>query len=56
METDIRQLHVAPKLRVPYEGPYMILKKLGTLDYELYLEKGKHKVVHHNRLKPYLGL
>ena len=56
LETDISQLDVAPKLRVPYEGPYMVWRITGPLDYELYISKKKKKVVHHNRLKPYLGL
>ena len=29
METDISQLATAPKLRVPYEGPFMIWRKTG---------------------------
>ena len=56
MQTDISQLDVTPKLRVPYEGPYMIWRKVGPLDYELYISRDKKKIVHHNRLKPYLGL
>ena len=32
METGIGQLDVTPKLRVPYEGPYMIWKWLGLLN------------------------
>ena len=46
METDIGQLNIAPKLKVPYEGPYMIWKQLGALDYELHMDHGKTKVVH----------
>ena len=49
-------MNIAPKLRVPYEGPYMIQKQLGALDYELHIDHGKMKVVHHNILKPYHGL
>ena len=56
METDISQLATAPKLRVPYEGPFMIWRKAGPLDYELCISKDKKKIVHHNKLKPYLGL
>ena len=56
METDISQLDIAPKLRVPYEGPFMVWRKVGPLDYELYISKNQRKIVHHNRLKPYLGL
>ena len=56
METDIGQLNIAAKLKVLYEGPYIIRKQLGALDYELHMDHGKMKVVHHNRLKPYHGL
>ena len=56
METDIRQLDITPKLRVPYEGPYMIWRKIVPLDYELYISKKEKKIVQHNRLKPYSGL
>ena len=55
METDIGQLDRAPKLRVPYEGPYMIQKWLGSLNYEVHMFQGNPKIVHHNRLKPYHG-
>ena len=56
METDISHLATAPKLRVPYEGPFMIWRKTGPLDYELWISKDKKKIVHHKKLKPYLGL
>ena len=56
METDIGQLHIAPKLRVPYKGPYMVRRWLGALDYEVHTFCGNSKIVHHNRLKPYHGL
>ena len=55
-ERDSTQTHITPKLRVPYEGPYMIRRQLGPFNYELYLKKGKHIVVHVDKLKPYLGL
>ena len=56
LEIDVGQLNIAPKLRVPYEGPYMIQKQLGALEYELHLDHRKTKAVHHNRLKLYHGL
>ena len=28
METDISQLDIAPKLRVPYEGPFMVWRRV----------------------------
>ena len=51
------QLDLAPKLRVPFQGPYLILAKIGDLDYKIQLDaKGKQKVVQHNKLKPYEGV
>ena len=37
METDISQLDITSKLRVPYEGLHMIWRKIDPLDYELYI-------------------
>ena len=55
-QTDISQLHITPKLRVAYEGPYLIIQKIGDLDYQIQLnQEGTVKIVHHNRLKPYKG-
>ena len=54
--TDIKQLHLAPKLWDPFEGSYLILEKISDLDYCIQLDaKGKQKVVHHDKLKPYTG-
>jgi hypothetical protein len=56
VRSDITQLHITPKLRCPYEGPYLIVQKLNELDYLIQLDEyGKCKVVHHNRLEPYRG-
>ena len=44
------QLDLAPKLRVPFQGPYLVLAKIGDLDYKIQLDaKSKQKVVHHNK-------
>ena len=54
--TYIKQLHLAPKLWVPFEGLYLILDKIRYLDYYIQLDaKGKQKVVHHDKFKPYAG-
>lgn len=54
--TDISQLDIAPKLRKPYEGPYVVLDRYSKLDYLIqFNDRGKKKVMHHNRLKPYEG-
>jgi predicted aspartyl protease len=47
---------ISKKLTLPWEGPYLIVKKLG--DVVLRIQKTSRslpKVVHANRLKPYLG-
>ena len=50
------QLRLAPKLRSPYEGPFLVVGKLNDLDYIVqFNSKGTKRVIHHNRLKPYLG-
>ena len=54
--TDGGQLHIAPKLRCPYEGPYLVVERHNSLNYTIQLDaQGRKRVVHHNRLKPYLG-
>ena len=55
-ETHHGQLEITPKLRNPYEGPYLILKKLNDLNYVIQLDqKGTQRVVHCNKLLPYRG-
>jgi hypothetical protein len=50
------QQHIAPKLRVTYEGPFLVTRKINDQIYEMQVNaKGNKKVVHHNRLKPYEG-
>jgi transposase InsO family protein len=54
--SEFRQLDIVPKLRVPYCGPFLVIKKINDLNYVLQLDaKGTQKLVHHNKLKPYLG-
>ena len=55
LETDWNQFDITPKLRVPYQGPYMVYQTHGV-DCELQLEKGKRYWFNHNRLKPYMGI
>jgi hypothetical protein len=51
-----KQLNFAPKLRRPYEGPYLVVWKLSDLDYVVHLnQQGKYRVLNHNLLKPYEG-
>ena len=50
------QLNLTPKLRRPYEGPYLVLKQINDLIYLIqFNQEGKRQIVHHNRLKPYEG-
>ena len=50
------QLNLTPKLRRPYEGPYLVLKKINDLIYLIkFYQEGKRQIVQHNRLKPYEG-
>ena len=54
--TESRQLQIAPKLRNPFDGPFLILKKYNDLNYRLQLDaRGTQRVVHYNKLKPYKG-
>jgi hypothetical protein len=54
--SEARKQGVCPKLQATYEGPYVIIDKLNSLDYKLMKEpKGRQIVVHHNKLKPYKG-
>ena len=55
-QTEMGQLKVAPKLRVPFEGPHLVTNAISESLYLIQLnKKGTRKVVHHNRLRPYRG-
>lgn len=54
--SELSQLHLAPKLRNPYNGPFLIVRKLNDLNYRIqFNKKGTTRVVHYNKLKPYNG-
>ena len=54
--SEINQLHLAPKLRNPFDGPFVVVKKLNDLLYRVQFNaRGVQRVVHHNKLKPYHG-
>ena len=42
------QSEVPPKPCMSHEGPHMVCKKVGTLDYELHLSNKKWKAVQQN--------
>ena len=47
---------LSPKLQRRWEGPYLIIKKLSDVTYRIQSrQRGKKKVVHFDRLKPYTG-
>jgi hypothetical protein len=51
-----RKKGLTPKLQRPWQGPYVITKKINDLVYRIQLNpKSKPKVVHRNRLWLYTG-
>ena len=51
-----RKKGLSPKLQRRWEGPYLIQKKLSEVTFRIQLKpRGKKKVVHFDRLKPYEG-
>ena len=51
-----RKKGLTPKFNRPWEGPYVIVKKINDLVYRIQLgQRTKPKVVHCNRLWPYSG-
>ena len=51
-----RKKGISPKLSRPWQGPYIITKKLNDLVYRIQLgPRQKSKVVHRNRLWTYSG-
>lgn len=51
-----RKETVCPKLQMPYAGPFLVTERLNNQNYLLQFSKeGNSKVIHHDKLKPYLG-
>ena len=51
-----RKETICPKLQMPYAGPFLVKEKLSNQNYILQFAKdGSTKVVHHDKLKPYMG-
>ena len=43
--SEIDQLHIAPKLQVPFQGPYLVLDKLGDLLLKIQMDaQGKQRL------------
>lgn len=51
-----RRIGICPKLQRNWEGPYVVIKRLNEVIYRIQKgPKARPKVVHQDRLKPYLG-
>ncbi|CAC5382342.1 unnamed protein product [Mytilus coruscus] len=51
-----RKVGVNPKFQRPWHGPFVVTHRLNDVLYRIQLgPKKKPKVVHHDKLKPYLG-
>ena len=51
-----RKVGLCPKLQRPWDGPYRVIEKISDLVYRIQkLGKTRTQVVHHNRLKKYVG-
>lgn len=51
--SQLNQLGMAPKLRNPYDGPFLVLKKMNDLNYLVQFgSRGPKRVLHYNKLKP----
>ena len=51
-----RKIGLNPKLQRPWHGPYVVIDKLNDVLYRIKLgPRCKPKVVHHDKLKPYVG-
>lgn len=54
---ETKKVGVAPKLEKRYEGPYIVKEKKSPWNYIIQKERnGVDKLVHHDKLKPYVGL
>ena len=53
---ETKKVGVTHKLERLYDGPFLVSKKLSEVNFEIMMgSKGPHKVVHHNKLKPFEG-
>lgn len=48
--------HLAPKLRRKYMGPALVLHKFNDLTYQIQTTKDEKRVIHHDKILPYLGI
>ena len=51
-----RKVGLNPKFQRPWHGPYVVIDRINDVLYRIKLgPKSKPKVVHHDKLKPYVG-
>ena len=51
-----RKPGISPKLTRNWKGPYVITRKYGDVLYQIQrCPRGKPKLVHHDKFKPYIG-
>jgi len=56
LHNPVRKVGISPKLVRSWEGPFLVVKRLSDVTYRIQLNaKSKMKVVHFDRLKPYVG-
>ncbi|KAL3864533.1 hypothetical protein ACJMK2_006207 [Sinanodonta woodiana] len=52
---ELRYKGISPKLQKLYAGPIIVKKKINDLNYVIILdERGREKLLHHNKIKPYV--
>ncbi|KAL3884096.1 hypothetical protein ACJMK2_030318 [Sinanodonta woodiana] len=53
---ELRYKGISHKLQKLYAGPFIVKKKITDLNYVIILdERGREKLLHHNKIKPYIG-
>ena len=51
-----RKKGVSPCLQLPWEGPYLVLKRISDVVYKIQKSpRSKARIIHHDRLRPYHG-
>ena len=54
---ETREMGVCPKLHPTFVGPYIVIDTYGDVNLKIQLDnKGKSRVVHHGKLKRYVGI
>ena len=57
MINETREIGVCPKLQPTFVGPYIVIDTYGDVNFKIQLDnKGKSRVVHHDKLKIYVGI